>query len=332
MTGICHNRRLNEYEIGQSGDVPPGQVSSDRPGLRQSKSEVPMGETIEIHEPEVKEKRPEIRPGAAVLPQRGVVQPAFVPRPMFADSVLEFGVQRKRKAFATSVSFLLNFLAIGGLLLVPLLFTEELPKAQLLTFLVAPPPPPPPPPPAAEQVVKVVRQIQSDLLSSGALRTPARIPEKVQMIKEEDAPPPMPVASGGVIGGVPGGVPGGQMGGVIGGIISATSKLTAVPKFIPATPQRVRISQGVTKGLLIHRVEPPYPPLAKAARVQGDVLLKAIINRDGDIQDLQLISGHPMLVPGAIAAVKQWRYKPYLLNGQPVEVETTVTVIFTLSN
>lgn len=292
-----------------------------------------MGQTIEIHEPEIKENRPESRPRVAVLSRGEIASPPFVPRPMFADSVLEFGVQRKRKALATTVSFLLNCLAIGGLLLVPLLFTEELPKAQLLTFLVAPPPPPPPPPPAAEQqIAKVVRQIQSDLLSTGALRTPARIPQKVQMINEEDAPPPMPVASGGVIGGVPGGVPGGQMGGVIGGIISSASRMSTVPKFIPATPQRVRISQGVTRGLLIHRVEPAYPPLARAARVQGDVVLKAIIDKNGDIQDLQLISGHPMLVPGAIAAVKQWRYKPYLLNGQPVEVETTITVIFTLSS
>lgn len=292
-----------------------------------------MGQTMEIHEPEVKENRPESRPRVAVLPRREIASPPFVPRPMFADSVLEFGVQRKRKALATTVSFLLNCLAIGGLLLVPLLFTEELPKAQLLTFLVAPPPPPPPPPPAAEQqIAKVVRQIQSDLLSTGALRTPARIPQRVQMINEEDTPPPMPVASGGVIGGVPGGVPGGQMGGVIGGIINSASRMSTAPKFIPATPQRVRISQGVTKGLLIHRVEPVYPPLARAARVQGDVVLKAIIDKNGDIQDLQLISGHPMLVPGAIAAVKQWRYKPYLLNGQPVEVETTITVIFTLAS
>lgn len=292
-----------------------------------------MPETIEIHEPEIKERRPESRSTAAVLPRREIAERPFAPRAMFSDSLLEFGVQRKRKAFATVVSFLLNCLAIGGLLMIPLMFTEELPKAQLLTFLVAPPPPPPPPPPAAEQqIAKVVRQIQSDLLSTGGLRTPARIPEKVQMISEEDAPPPMPVVGGGVIGGVPGGVPGGQMGGVIGGIISATSRLSTAPKFMPATPQRVRISQGVTKGLLIHRVEPPYPTLARAARVQGDVVLKAIIDKNGDIQDLQLISGHPMLVPAAIAAVKQWRYKPYLLNGQPVEVETTITVIFTLSS
>jgi protein TonB len=101
---------------------------------------------------------------------------------------------------------------------------------------------------------------------------------------------------------------------------------------VAATPQRIRISQGVTRGLLIQRVEPAYPPLARAARVQGEVVLQAIIDRDGNIQNLQLMSGHPMLVPSAIAAVKQWRYKPYLLNGNPVEVETSITVIFTLAN
>lgn len=139
-------------------------------------------------------------------------------------------------------------------------------------------------------------------------------------------------ATGGVVGGVPGGIPGGQLGGVIGGIVNATSSLSAVPKFAPVQPQRVRISQGVTKGLLIRRVEPTYPTLARSARVQGEVVLSAIISITGEIENLQLVSGHPMLVPSALAAVKQWRYKPYLLNGQPTEVETTITVIFTLSS
>ena len=129
------------------------------------------------------------------------------------------------------------------LILIPLIYTEALPKQQLMTFLVAPPPPPPPPPPPAAVPIKVVKQIQSDL-QNGQLRTPTKIPEKVQMIKEEEAPPPV-MASGGVVGGVPGGIPGGQMGGVIGGIISSTP--VAVPKV--ATPQRVRVSQGVSSGL-----------------------------------------------------------------------------------
>jgi len=288
-----------------------------------------MKGTIEIHEPEVKAANPTTS-RAAVLPRSEFVA-LVAARPMFSDSLLDFGVQRKRKAFATTTSFILNCVVIGILLVMPLMFTEQLPTAQLLTFLVAPPPPPPPPPPAAAQVQRIVRQIETDVLNTGQLRTPSKIPQKIEMIKEDVAPPPMAV-TGGVVGGVPGGIPGGQVGGVIGGIISATSNLSAVPKFVPATPQRIRISQGVTKGLLIHRVEPVYPALAKAARVQGEVVLTAIISTSGEIENLQLISGHPMLVPEAIAAVRQWRYKPYLLNGQPVEVETTITVIFSLSS
>jgi protein TonB len=290
-----------------------------------------MQGTIEIHEAEVQEARPASRPAALVAPRVEVIAGPVVPqRALFSDSLLEFGAQRRRKTFATITSFLLNVLAIGTLLVLPLCFTEELPKAQLLTFLLAPPPPPPPPPAAAQQMSKILKQIQTDVLSNGGLRTPTRIPQKVQMIREEEAPPPMAV-SGGVVGGVPGGIPGGQLGGVIGGIVAATSNFSAVPKLALATPQRVRISQGVTKGLMIHRVEPRYPPLAMQARIQGDVVLRAVIDKNGNIQDLQLISGHPMLVPSAIEAVKQWRYKPYLLNGSPVEVDTTITVIFSLT-
>ena len=117
------------------------------------------------------------------------------------------------------------------------------------------------------------------------------------------------------------------MGGVIGGIISATP--VAVPKV--ATPQRVRVSSGVSSGLLIRRVNPTYPPLARQARIQGVVILQAQISKDGSIENLQLISGHPMLAPAAIEAVKQWKYKPYLLNGEPVEVDTQVQVNFTLA-
>jgi protein TonB len=291
--------------------------------------------TVEIPEPEVKPAKPAkpaSRQMAAILPSSDIIWgPALPPKTMFSDSLLEFGVQRKRKFFATTTSLMVNGLAIVAMLIIPLAFPEALPKAQLLTFLVAPPPPPPPPPAAAAEVQHVVRQIQTDMLNNGALRTPTKIPQKIQMIKEEEAPAPMP-ASGGVVGGVPGGIPGGQMGGVIGSVISATSSPAAVPKFVPATPQRIRISAGVTKGLLIQRIEPPYPTLARAARVQGDVVLSAVIDSNGHITNLLLVSGHPMLVPAAIAAVKQWRYKPYLLNGQPVEVETTITVIFTLSS
>src|SRR5437667_1116217 len=243
---------------------------------------------------------------------------------MFEDSLIESGGRLRTKRGATTVfSFVLQVALIGVLVLLPLLFTEALPKTQLMTFLVAPPPPPPPPPPAAAPV-KVVKQIQTEIIN-GQLRTPTKIPEKVQMIKEEEAPPPQ--MSAGVVGGVPGGVPGGQMGGVIGGIISSAP--VAVPK--AATPQRVRVSQGVSQGLLIRKVQPAYPPLARQARIQGQVVLQAEISKDGSIENLRLISGHPMLAPAAIEAVKQWRYKPYLLNGEPVAVETTVQVNFTLA-
>jgi protein TonB len=244
---------------------------------------------------------------------------------MFEDSLLESGGRLKTKrGRTTTVAFILEMALVGVLVLIPLVFTEALPHQQLMTFLVAPPPPPPPPPPAAAPV-KVVKQIQTDIVN-GQLRTPTKIPQKVQMIKEEEAPPPV-MASSGVVGGVPGGVPGGSMGGVIGGIISSTP--VAVPKV--ATPQRVRVSQGVSTGLLVRKVNPNYPPLARQARIQGTVVLQAEISKDGSIQNLRLISGHPMLAPAAIEAVKQWKYKPYLLNGEPVEVETTVQVNFTLS-
>ena len=244
---------------------------------------------------------------------------------MFEDSLIESGGKLKTKRGWTSiVSFALQFMIIGVMVLIPLIFTEALPKTVTLGFLVAPPPPPPPPPPAAAPV-KIVKVIQTDIVN-GQLRTPTKIPQKVQMIKEEEAPPPV-MASEGVVGGVPGGLPGGSMGGVMGSILSSTP--VAVPKI--ATPQRVRVSAGVTAGLLVKRVQPSYPPLARQARIQGTVVLQAQISKTGDIENLQLISGHPMLAPAAIEAVKQWKYRPYLLNGEPVEVETQVQVNFTLA-
>jgi protein TonB len=244
---------------------------------------------------------------------------------MFEDSLLESGGRLKTKrGRTTTFAIVLEIGLIGLMVLMPLIFTEALPKQQLMTFLVAPPPPPPPPPPAAAPV-KIVKQIQTDIVN-GALRTPTKIPQKIQMIKEDEAPPPV-MASSGVVGGVPGGIPGGQMGGVIGGIISSTP--VAVPKV--ATPQRVRVSSGVSTGLLVRRVQPNYPPLARQARIQGQVVLHAVISKDGSIENLTLVSGHPMLAPAAIDAVKQWKYKPYLLNGEPVEVDTEVMVNFTLS-
>src|SRR5271157_2299007 len=242
---------------------------------------------------------------------------------MFEDSLVESGGRLKtRRGVTTLFSFVLQAVLIGILVLLPLIFTEALPKQQLMTFLVAPPPPPPPPAAAPVRVVKV----QSEL-DNGQLRTPTAIPKKIEMIKE-DEPPPSTGGVAGVVGGVPGGVPGGAMGGVLGSVIGNVP--TAVPKAV-APPQRVRVSQGVSQGLLIHKVQPQYPPLARQARVQGTVVLQAVIGKDGTIQNLHVVSGHPMLTASALEAVKQFRYKPYFLNGEPVEVETTINVIFTLA-
>ncbi len=247
---------------------------------------------------------------------------------MFEDSLIESSGRknRGRRAGTTLLAWIIQVFVICVLILIPLIYTEALPKQQLMTFLVAPPPPPPPPPPpAATQIVKAIKVVSE--IVEGQLRTPTKIPEKVAMIKEEEAPPPS-LGTGGVVGGVPGGVPGGQIGGVIGGIVQSAP--VAVPK-VAAPVQRLRISQGVTEGLLIHKVTPMYPPLARQARIQGSVVLQAVISKTGTIEGLKLVQGHPMLAPAAIDAVKQWRYRPYILNGEPVEVETTITVNFSLA-
>jgi periplasmic protein TonB len=243
---------------------------------------------------------------------------------MFEDSLVESGGKLKtRRGATTFLSFILEFLFLGILVLLPLIFTEALPTKQLMTMLTAPPPPPPPPPPPAAAPV-IVKKVQSEL-DNGQLRTPTAIPKKIQMLKEDEPPPSAGPA--GVVGGVPGGVPGGTMGGVLGSVMSSVP--TAVPKV--ATPQRVRVSQGVSQGLLVRKVTPQYPPLAKQARIQGVVVLQALIGKDGSIQNLHVVSGHPMLTNAALEAVKEWKYKPYYLNGEPVEVETTINVNFSLS-
>ena len=157
---------------------------------------------------------------------------------MFEDSLMESGGRIKTNQKWTGlVSTLVQLGLVGFLVLLPLIFTEALPKGQLTTWLVAPPPPPPPPPPAAPQIQHV--QKVSEIVD-GALRTPSKIPKKVQMIEHEEAPQ----QNAGVVGGVVGGVPGGSSGGVIGGIIGS-----AAPPPKVATPQKLRVSSGVADGL-----------------------------------------------------------------------------------
>jgi len=167
---------------------------------------------------------------------------------------------------------------------------------------------------------------------------PKTIPKDIAVIKEDELP--AAAATGGVVGGVPGGVPGGTPGGVIGGIIGGIPSAAPPPPppppkkeepKPPPPPSRIRVGGNVAAASLIRQPKPVYPPLAKQARIQGVVRLNAIIGKDGTIQNLTVASGHPLLVPAAMEAVKQWLYKPTLLNGEPVEVVTTVDVNFTLS-
>jgi protein TonB len=182
--------------------------------------------------------------------------------------------------------------------------------------------------------VKVVKVIPRQF-DAGRLMSPKAIPKDIAIIKEEELPPSVGLGLG-VVGGVPGGVPGGTPGGVLGGIIGSIPATAPPPPPVKKeeakpVPQRIRVGGNVQAAMLIRQPKPVYPPLARQARIQGTVRLNAIIGRDGTIQNLQVASGHPLLVPSALEAVKQWIYKPTLLNGEPVEVVTVVDVNFTLS-
>jgi len=250
---------------------------------------------------------------------------------MFEQTFLE-GVGETNRTWTVLLSFAAQIAAIGVAILIPMIYFDALPRTQLTSFLVAPPPPPPPPPPPAAVPVKMVKVIPRQF-DAGRLMSPKAVPKDIAMIKEEELPPPS--ASAGVVGGVPGGVAGGTPGGVIGGIIGSVPSAAPPPpppvEQKKATVQRIRVGGQVQQANLIRQPKPVYPPLAKQARIQGVVRFNAIIGKDGTIQNLTLISGHPLLVPAAQEAVKQWLYKPTLLNGEPVEVATVIDVNFTLS-
>src|SRR4051794_22734639 len=251
---------------------------------------------------------------------------------MFEQTFVESGNQT-RKSASVLVSFVVQVVVVIILVLIPLIFTDSLPKTQLTSFLVAPPPPPPPPPPPAAAPVKVVKVIPRQF-DANKLMAPKAIPKEIANIKEEELPPM--AGTPGVVGGVPGGVPGGVGGGVLGGILGAVPSAAPPPppvKEAPkaVTPKSVRVGGNVMAAKLIRQPKPVYPPLAKQARIQGTVRFNAVIGKDGTIQNLTLVSGHPLLIPSAQDAVRQWLYQPTTLNGEPVEVVTTIDVNFTLS-
>jgi protein TonB len=242
---------------------------------------------------------------------------------MFEEMLLSSPTSKKtNKPWTVVVSMLIQITFLAILILIPLIYTEALPKTMMSTLLVAPPPPPPPPPPpVATQVVKV-RPVQH-LMEAGKLVAPKAIPKDVKIIKEEEMPD-----MGGVSGGVQGGVPGGSMGGVLGGVIGGIGSAPPPPK---PSQARIKVGGNVTAARIISRIQPVYPPLARQTRISGTVRLHAIIAKDGTVQQLEVLSGHPLLVQAALDAVRQWRYQPTLLNGEPVEVDTTVDVIFSLN-
>ncbi len=248
---------------------------------------------------------------------------------MFEQSLLDLQGTRTNTKYTVVVSFLVESIGIAILIVIPLIYTNTLPATQLMSYLVAPPPPPPPPPPPA--AVKIQKVVPREF-DAGKLLQPKAIPKNVAIIKEDDTPPAM---ISGVIGGVPGGVPGGSIGGVIGGIISAAPVFAPPPPKVeapkPVAPQRIRVGGNVQKAMQLFTPSPVYPPLAKQARIQGVVKLNAVISKEGNIEQLTVVSGHPLLIPSALDAVKKWRYKPTLLNGEPVEVITQIDVNFTLT-
>jgi protein TonB len=235
---------------------------------------------------------------------------------MFEDSLMESDHRIKAKSkYWSLASLLVNGVALIALIIWPLLHPEALPTQVMATLIQAPaPPPPPPPPPPLTTVVRV----RSEMLSN-ELQAPSRIPKAITLINESRLPPSLGVQGiEGLTNGSPDGV----------GVLSSMG----IPPPIAVRPiaKKVVISSGVMAGNLLQKTMPQYPAIAKAAGIKGTVILQATISKDGSIQNLRAISGPPMLQRPAIDAVQSWRYKPYLLNGEPVEVETTINVVFNL--
>jgi protein TonB len=249
---------------------------------------------------------------------------------MFEQSILE-GAVKTRRAWTVMTAFAGQLVLVGVGVLIPLIAFDKLPVVRIMPPVVAPPLPPPPQKPPHVDIVDV----RFTSRPSGGFVEPSRIPPTVTRIVDTPQPPVENWTSGP---GVPGGI--GPSDGVVGGIpggMPQTFRLPPPPKeptpvAKPADPQPIRIRIGtMIAAKLIHRVEPVYPKIAVLTRTSGIVRLQAVIGRDGRIRELQVLSGHGLLVPAAIDAVRQWVYRPTILNGDPVEVLTTIDVIFKLS-
>lgn len=247
---------------------------------------------------------------------------------MFRESLLEENrVRSSSKTLDLLVSITLHVAVLGGLILFGLYFTQTINLKEFTSTLLVAPPPPPPPPPAPAKLVKVSAP-KRVFTTDGRLLAPTVIPKNIAIIKEAPIPPE---ALGGVEGGVPGGVPGGQLGGVIGGVIGGigpTRKPVAPPV---ETRKIVRVGGRVRPPTIIRRVPPVYPTLARAAHIQGDVVIDAVLDEQGNVTEMKVVSGPPLLYQAALEALAQWKYQPTYLNDQPVSVQFIVTVSFRLN-
>ncbi len=233
------------------------------------------------------------------------------------------------RVWRLATSILLHTIALGAPLLLGLWFTDTLDlRSYTMTLLAAPPPPPPPPPPAAAPAMKAAKIPRRVFSAGGKLLAPTAIPKQIATLHEEPLPP-----EAGVVGGVPGGVPGGQLGGVIGGIIGGIPS-TAAKGNIPPPPEStkriIRVGGRVKPPREIVKTAPVYPVLARQARIQGEVVVDAVIDTEGKVIDVSVVSGHPLLIEAAINCVRQWKYEPTYLNDEPIAVQLIVKVSFEL--
>jgi len=234
---------------------------------------------------------------------------------MFEHSLMESGkTHPARSKYWPFVSLLVNGTGMIALIAWPLLHPEALPRQMIATLMVAPSPPPLPPRTAPAPKV----QTKSEILNAG-LQLLSRIPKPINTIMGSATPPSLQDTGIQNIG-TPLGI--GNIPDAIG-----TGPVIVV-KQAPTKP--LSISSGVMAGNLLSRTLPQYPATVRALRIQGVVVLQATISKIGSIENLRVVSGPPLLRQAAIDAVQSWRYKPYLLNGDPVEVETTINIVFNL--
>jgi periplasmic protein TonB len=237
---------------------------------------------------------------------------------MFEDALMESSSTIKTRSKYWSLPALaMNCALLSAMIVWPLLHPEALPKQAMASLLVAPPAPPPAPPPQTLQT-----EARAEVVDNG-LHIPSRIPHENRLIDEAERPSSITLVG---IDNLPGNSADDA---TVGSVLNDTGHTSVVQ----APPSRkVTVTGGVMKGNLLEIVTPHYPEIAREARVQGTVVLQATISKTGVIENLRVLSGPPLLQQAALDAVRSWRYKPYQLNGEPVDVETTVNVIFNLGN